>query len=77
MRYLLFSHWLRPKAISTFLAGAQGDLRGAKLIAVQAQLEKGAKPLVFALQAGGEQRASCRAEETVELGAAASTISGV
>lgn len=36
MRCLLFSHWPHPTAISTFLAGAQGDLRGAKLIAFQA-----------------------------------------
>lgn len=44
-RCLLFSHWLHPTALSTFLAGAQGDLRGTKLIALRAQLEKGSHTL--------------------------------
>lgn len=45
MRCPLFSHWPCPTAISTFLAGTQGNLRGAKLIAFQTQLEKGSQDL--------------------------------
>ena len=52
MRWLLFSHWLRPTTISTFLAGAQGDLRGAKLIAFQAQLQKGSQNLAVCSPSG-------------------------
>ena len=45
MRCPLFSHWQCPIAISIFLAGTQGYLKGAKLIAFQTQLERGSQNL--------------------------------
>ena len=54
MRWLLFSHWLSPTTISTFLAGVQGDLRGSKLIAFsKPSFRKAARFLLFALPGGG------------------------
>ena len=59
MRWLLFSHWLSPTTISTFLAGVQGDLRGTKLIAFsKPSFRKAARFLLFALPGGGGQRSS-------------------
>lgn len=59
MRWLLFSHWLSPTTISTFLAGVQGDLRGTKLIAFsKPSFRKAARLLLFALPVGEEQRSA-------------------
>ena len=61
MRWLLFSHWLSPTTISTFLAGVQGDLRGTKLIAFsKPSFRKAARLLLFALPMGGEQRSALK-----------------
>ena len=78
MRWLLFSHWLSPTTISTFLAGAQGDLRGAKLIAFsKPSCRKAARLLLFALPWVGSRGALRRAEEVANRQAAASTVRGL